>query len=141
MSNLKPSFCKALFSGVILDDMVFPYPKMNKEEADNLKMVIETFNKFADDNIDTAQIDKNAKIPQKVIDGLKELGFFGLNTAELYGGFGLGSTGFTKILSAVSAHDGSLSLTLGQRGDDRCFLSNRAGSRIGCGWYSNKSSS
>ena len=113
MSDLKPSFSKALFSGIILDDLVFPYPKMKTEEAENLKMIIETFNKFAEDNIDSAQIDKDAKIPQEIIDGLKELGFFGLNTSEEYEGFGLGSTGFTKLLSAVSAKDGSLSLTLG----------------------------
>jgi len=113
MSELKPSFCKALFSGIILDKLVFPYPKMKKEEAENVKMIIETYNKFADDNIDSAQIDRDAKIPQEVIDGLKELGFFGLNTAEEYEGFGLGSTGFTKVLSAVGALDGSISLTIG----------------------------
>jgi acyl-CoA dehydrogenase family member 9 len=113
MSDLKPSFSKALFSGVILDDLVFPYPVMKTEEAENLKMIVETFNKFADDKIDTVQIDRDAKIPQEVIDGLKELGFFGLNTADEYGGFGLGSTAFTKTLAAVSSRDGSLSLTLG----------------------------
>ena len=113
MADLKPSFCKALFSGVILDDLVFPYPKMQTEEAENLKMIIDTFNKFADDNIDSAKFDREAKIPKEVIEGLKELGFFGLNTAEEYGGFGLSSTAFTKVLAAVSAHDGSLSLTLG----------------------------
>ena len=113
MSSLNPSFSKALFSGVILDDLVFPYPKMKTEEAENLKMIIDTFDKFADDNIDSAKFDKDENIPQEVIDGLKELGFFGLNTAEEYDGFGLGSTAFTKILSAVSAWDGSVSLLIG----------------------------
>ena len=37
MSDLKPSFSKALFSGVILDDLVFPYPKMEKEQAENVQ--------------------------------------------------------------------------------------------------------
>lgn len=113
MSSLKLSFSKALFSGVILDDLVFPYPKMKTEEAENLKMIIESFNKFAADNIDSPKFDRDEHIPQEVIDGLKELGFFGLNTPEEYDGFGLGSTAFTKILSTVSAWDGSTSLVIG----------------------------
>ncbi|MCB0281680.1 MAG: acyl-CoA dehydrogenase family protein [Calditrichae bacterium] len=113
MAPVKPSFSKALFSGVIMEDLVFPYPKMEKEEAENVKMMIDTFNKFAEDNIDAVKFDEEAKIPEDVINGLKELGFFGLNTPDKYDGFGLGSTGFTKMLSAVSEHDGSTSLMLG----------------------------
>ncbi len=30
-----PSFSKGMFSGVIQDELVFPYPKMDKEEAEN----------------------------------------------------------------------------------------------------------
>ncbi|KAA3614726.1 MAG: acyl-CoA dehydrogenase [Calditrichaeota bacterium] len=113
MSEIKPSFSKALFSGVIMEDLVFPYPKMDTEEAENIKMIIESFNKFANDKINAEQIDLDAKIPDEVIDGLKELGFFGLNTPEKYDGFGLGSSGFTKMLSAISEVDGSTSLTVG----------------------------
>lgn len=113
MAEIKPSFSKALFSGVIMEGLIFPYPKMEKEEAENVKMMIDTFNKFAEDNIDAVKFDEDAKIPEEVINGLKELGFFGLNTPEEYDGFGLGSTGFTKMLSAVSEHDGSTSLMLG----------------------------
>jgi acyl-CoA dehydrogenase family member 9 len=113
MSGIKPSFSKALFSGLIMEDLVFPYPKMDKEEAENIKMIVESFNKFAADKIDATQIDLDAKIPTEVIDGLKELGFFGLNTPEKYDGFGLGSGGFTKMLSAISEVDSSVSLTIG----------------------------
>ena len=112
MSEIKPSFSKALFSGHIMEELIFPYPKMNEEEAENIKMIIESFNKFASDKIDAAQIDLDAKIPEEVIEGLKELGFFGLNTPEEYDGFGLGSSGFTKMLSAISEVDSSVSLTI-----------------------------
>jgi len=113
MADIKPSFSKALFSGIILEDLVFPYPKMDKDEAETLAMIIDTLNKFAADNIDAASIDENSKIPDEVIAGLKDLGFFGLNIPEEYDGFGLGSTGFTKFLAAASPLDGSVALTLG----------------------------
>lgn len=113
MKEIKPSFSKALFSGVILEDLVFPYPKMNPEEAENVEMIIDTYNKFAADNIDAAEIDRTSTIPQPVIEGLKELGYFGLNTPEEYEGFGLGATGYTKALSGVAHLDSSVSLLLG----------------------------
>lgn len=35
--------------------------------------------------MDSAQIDKDAKIPKDVLEGLKELGLFGLQIPEEYG--------------------------------------------------------
>ena len=36
--------------------------------------------------MDSAQIDKDAKIPEDVLQGLRELGLFGLQIPEEYGG-------------------------------------------------------
>ena len=36
--------------------------------------------------MDSAQIDKDAKIPQDVLQGLRDLGLFGLQIPEEYGG-------------------------------------------------------
>lgn len=113
MSDVKSSFSKALFSGIILDDLIFPYPKMKKEEAENFALISETFTKFAHDNIDPVKIDTDAEISKEVIDGLKELGFFGLNIPEQYDGFGLGATAYTKMLAVISEFDSSLPLMLG----------------------------
>ena len=35
--------------------------------------------------VDSAQIDKSAKIPEDVMDGLRDLGLFGLIVPEQYG--------------------------------------------------------
>lgn len=113
MADLKPSFSKALFSGVILDDLVFPYPKLSKDEAENVKLVADTFVKFATDNIDPVKIDAEATISEEIINGLKELGFFGLNVPEEYDGFGLSATAYTKMLAVISEHDSSIPLLLG----------------------------
>ncbi len=113
MSEPKISFSKAMVSGIILDDLVFPYPKMEKDEAENVAMIKDTFLKFAKDKLDPVKIDREAKIPSEAIDEMKELGFFGLIIPEKYGGFGLSSTAYTKMLGVVSSWDGSTSLTLG----------------------------
>ncbi len=108
-----PSFSKALFSGAILDELLFPYPELDKDEAENVKMMVDTFNKFAEDHIDSAKIDEEAKIPEEVINQLKELGFFGMNIPEEYGGFGLSNSGYVRMLEAISSKDPSIALTLG----------------------------
>jgi acyl-CoA dehydrogenase family member 9 len=108
-----PSFSKSLFSGIILDELVFPYPKMDKQEAENLDMILATLNKFADDYIDSGKFDKMADMPEDVINGWKELGFFGLIIPEEYGGFGLSSTAYVRILEEVGKIDGSTALMLG----------------------------
>jgi acyl-CoA dehydrogenase family protein 9 len=113
MASLNPSFSKALFSGVILEDLVFPFPKMDKDEAENVELMADTFVRFAQDNIDAARIDEEAEISKEIVDGLKELGFFGLNIPEEYGGFGLSATAYTKMLAVISEYDSSIPLLLG----------------------------
>jgi len=109
----KPSFSKALFSGMLLDDMVFPYPKMDAEERENLKLIQETFKKFAEDNIDPYKIDEEGHIPDEIVDGLKELGFMGLSVPEEYDGFGLSNTGYVKMLEFIGGFSPSIAIMLG----------------------------
>jgi acyl-CoA dehydrogenase family protein 9 len=112
-NEVKPSFSKGLFSGVLLEDLVFPYPEMEAEEEENVKMMIDSFNKFARDNIDSKKFDEESNLPTEVIDQMKELGFFGMNIPDEFDGFGLSSTGYVRMLEAVCRYDASTVLTLG----------------------------
>ena len=108
-----PSFSKGMFSGVIQDELVFPYPKMSKEEAENVSMMQDSFKKFARDMIDAPKMDKEAKMPEEVLNGLKEMGFLGMQIAEEYDGFGLSATGYVKMLDTISSIDGGTAITIG----------------------------
>ena len=108
-----PSFSKGMFSGVIQDELVFPYPKMSKEEAENVTMMQDSFKKFAKDIIDAPQMDHDAKMPEEVLNGLKEMGFMGMQIAEEYDGFGLSATGYVKMLDVISGVDGGTAITIG----------------------------
>jgi len=112
-SEMLPSFSKSLFSGYIADEMVFPYPEQDKEEKENLDLILETFRKFAEDKIDSSKFDEISETPTEVIDGLKELGFFGLVIPEEYGGFGITSTSYVRVLEAAGSVDGSIALLIG----------------------------
>ena len=110
---LLPSFCKSLFSGVILDELVFPYPKPSADDQQNLDMILDTLHKFADRVLDSKKFDQAEQMPVEVIKGWKELGFFGLIIPEKYGGAGLNITSYVRILEEIGTYDGSTALLIG----------------------------
>jgi len=111
--NDLPSFSKSLFSGVIAEELVFPYPELDKEESENLDIILATLNKYAADYINVREFDEKEEIPEDVINGWKELGFFGLLIPEEYGGYGLSNTSYVRILEAIGGIDGSTALLIG----------------------------
>ena len=112
-TKVHPSFTKSLFNGFFLDELVFPYPLMDKEEEENLNLIRETIKKFCENYVDSPQFDRDEKFPEDVINGLKELGLFGLIIPEEYGGYGLSTTAYVKILEEVAKFDGSMALLIG----------------------------
>ncbi len=107
------SFTKSLFAGDIQQDLIFPYPKMDGEEEENLRMILDSVRQFAKDKVDSAAIDSNGEIPQEVIDGMAELGLFGMSIPEAYGGYGFSSTAYNRLFEEIAAIDASLAVTLG----------------------------
>lgn len=107
------SFMKTLFSGGFEEDVVFSYPEMSKDEQDNLNLVMDSVKQFMLDNVDPAKIDKESVIPPEVIEGMKELGLFGLIIPEEYGGFEFSQTAYAKIIELMSGLEGSTALTIG----------------------------
>ena len=108
-----PSFSKSLFSGFILDELVFPFPLMNKDEEENVNMILDSIRKFCENYVDSAKFDKLEHFPEDVINGMKELGLFGLVIPEEYGGFGLSTTAYVRILEEIARYDGSMALIAG----------------------------
>ncbi len=110
---LLPSFCKSLFSGAILDELVFPYPSQATEDQQNLELILDTLRKYADKVLDSKKFDQTEQMPADVINGWKELGFFGLIIPEKYGGSGLNATSYVRILEEIGTYDGSTALLIG----------------------------
>ncbi|MCF7803801.1 MAG: acyl-CoA dehydrogenase family protein [Candidatus Marinimicrobia bacterium] len=109
----QPSFMKSLFQGKIEEDLLFPYPALDGEEADNLELLIDTLHKFAADNIDSKAIDENSEIPMEVLNGLGELGLWGLIIPEKYDGYGFSQTAYSKVFEEIARIDSSIVVTLG----------------------------
>ena len=108
------SYAKALFHGVIAEEMAFPWPKPRPEDAESIPLLVDSVQRFLGDRVDPARIDRDGRIPPEVVRGLKELGLFGTIIPPEYGGGGLSATAYCRVMQEVAAHDASLAVTLGK---------------------------
>jgi acyl-CoA dehydrogenase family member 9 len=107
------SFAKALVLGEIHEELVFPYPLPDEEEAEKVRGLIARFREYAAENIDARRIDEEAWIDDQVYRDLGEIGITGLYVPEEYGGQGLSQTGYARVFEAVGHVSGSLTIGLG----------------------------
>src|SRR5215510_13137596 len=107
------SFMKFFFHGVIVEELVYPFPEQSREERDNTAMIIDSVKRYIEANVDPAKIDHDQVIPDSVINGMKELGLFGMIIPQEYGGIGLSSSAYARIVQEVAGYDASLAVTLG----------------------------
>jgi acyl-CoA dehydrogenase family protein 9 len=106
-------FMKSLFSGVIDEAAVFPWPETATAEADGVNAFLDKVRRFFELRIDSAEIDRQGAIPCEALQGLKELGCFGLLVPKSHGGLGLTSTGYARALQEMTGLDASIGLTIG----------------------------
>ena len=108
------SVAKNLLAGRIVEDNLFPYPRLREKDREVLGMMIEAIDGFlAPRREDFQRWDREAAQPAEFIQGLRDLGLFGLIIPEEYGGLGLSNAGYARVLSQTSTHDSSVSLTIG----------------------------
>nr|KAG5700843.1 hypothetical protein BaRGS_024229 [Batillaria attramentaria] len=88
------------------------YPEISdKEEYDELNQMVEPLERFFTESVDSKAIDVNAKIPEETLQAIKELGLFGQQIPQEYGGLGLNATKYARI-AEITSQDGSIAVTL-----------------------------
>jgi acyl-CoA dehydrogenase family member 9 len=112
--RLDQSVAKSLFVGEILDENLFPYPKIRERDREMLGSVVEAIDGFlADKEADFRKWDEHAHQPEEFIQGLRDMGLFGLIIPEEHGGLELSNGAYARVLTQTSSHDASTSLTIG----------------------------
>jgi acyl-CoA dehydrogenase family member 9 len=101
------SFAKQLFLGRLDQSKLIPYPRPSLEEKEQIDLLCHKLRQFSETHIDPVFIDRNAKIPEEVIQGLGKLGVLGLLVPQQYGGLGMTLTGFCRVLEVISQRCGS----------------------------------
>src|SRR5690348_15861516 len=107
-----PSFVRDLFLGRFRLELIHPYPEQDPEEVRRAQPFLEKLERFLRERVDSDRIDREGEIPDDVVQGLRDLGAFGIKIPREYGGLGLSQLSYMKAIELVSSIDGSLTALL-----------------------------
>src|SRR4051795_10962751 len=108
----KPSFGKELFLGHFRLDLISPHPRPADEDRRRGEAFLAELEAFLTARVDPLQIERDAKIPDDVVEGLKELGALGMKIPTEYRGLGLSQVYYNKALALAGVWHSSLSTLL-----------------------------
>lgn len=92
-----PSFGKELFLGHLRLDLIAPEPELPPEAVEAGERFLATFREFLE-KVDPSEIERDARIPDHVVEGLKEIGALGMKIEKRYGGLGLSQLYYSRAL-------------------------------------------
>ncbi|XP_040190235.1 very long-chain specific acyl-CoA dehydrogenase, mitochondrial [Rana temporaria] len=108
------SFAVGMFNGLIHAEQVFPFPSvLSEEQSQFLGELVAPVSRFFQEVNDPARNDDLQMVEEKTMEGLKELGAFGLQVPVDLGGMGLNNTQYARLVEVVGLHDLGVGITLG----------------------------
>jgi alkylation response protein AidB-like acyl-CoA dehydrogenase len=107
-----PSFVRELFEGSFRLDLVHPYPAPDPADLERARPFMDRLERFLQERVDSDRIDREGKIPDEVIQGLRDIGAFGIKIPTEYGGLGLSQYSYTRAIGMVTSQDGNLTALL-----------------------------
>jgi acyl-CoA dehydrogenase family protein 9 len=100
-------FVKNLFWGNVREELLFPYPPYDPDEAKRCDELLAALDRYLENEHPAIQIDQEQEIPRWVIDRLFDLGVLGMTIPREYGGGGLGITSYNRVLERIGRTCGS----------------------------------
>ena len=99
----KRSFMKELFAGQLSLSLIHPHPEPKAEEQARAADFLARLEAFAEEHIDGDAHDREGWVPDSVLEGLAELGAFGIKIPTEYGGLGLSQLSYNRALALVAS--------------------------------------
>ncbi|WP_353813580.1 acyl-CoA dehydrogenase family protein [Agromyces sp. SYSU T00266] len=107
----KPSFAKGLYLGHFDLSLIHPHPRPDAERVDRGETFLADLDAFLR-TVDGAEIERDARIPDAVFQGLADLGAFGMKIPVEYGGLGLGQSYYNHALTMIGSVNASIGALL-----------------------------
>src|SRR5947207_4686956 len=85
-----------------------PFPEQSVEDRAAGDVFLKKLAPFLREHVDPDEIDRTGEIPQEVIDGLAQMGAFGIKVSPSYGGLGLSQTNYCRAAMMLASYDGNL---------------------------------
>jgi hypothetical protein len=96
----KPSFVRELFLGRLRIDLIHPPAAANPEEQARAAAFMQKLTAFVT-TVDDEAIERTGRVPDAVIDGLREIGAFGMKIPQEYGGLGLSQRSYNRAIALI----------------------------------------
>jgi hypothetical protein len=106
-----PSFVRELFLGHLRLDLIHPLPKPDPAEQKRARAFHDKLRAFAN-TIDGAAIERENRVPEEIIQKLRELGAFGIKIPQEYGGLGLSQRSYNRAISIIGSPCAALGVLL-----------------------------
>src|SRR3954464_5094239 len=103
-----PSFGKELFLGNFRLDLIHPQPRLDAAAAEKGERFLATLRQFLETEVDPLRIERESKIPDEVVAGLKRIGAMGMKVAPEYDGLGLSQVYYNRALSMIGTWHAAL---------------------------------
>jgi len=106
-----PSFLKEIFLGNLRLDLIHPFPEPPPERPE-FRDFMNRLERFLVEEVDPDAIDRDGKIPPRVVQRLAELGAFGMKIPKEYGGLGFTQREYGEAMKLITSRDGNLVVLL-----------------------------
>ncbi|HTV63841.1 MAG TPA: acyl-CoA dehydrogenase family protein [Verrucomicrobiae bacterium] len=101
------TFAAGLFMGEFNLTEISPFPGQTDDDSGRGGAFLKQLEAFLREKVDADEIDRTGEISQSVIDGLAELGAFGIKVPVEYGGLGLSQTCYCRAAMLLGSWCGS----------------------------------
>ncbi|MBL7628061.1 acyl-CoA dehydrogenase family protein [Frankia nepalensis] len=103
-----PSFAKELFLGHFRLDLISPHPRPREDDRRRGEAFLAQLALFLQEAVDPLRIEREGRLPEQVIDGLRRIGALGMKIPEEYGGLGLTTVYYNRALELCGSWHSSI---------------------------------
>ncbi|WP_269527050.1 acyl-CoA dehydrogenase family protein [Coraliomargarita parva] len=111
-SRMLSGLAASLFDGCPRFDGITPFPLQSREDAAEGDRFLSKLKHFLAERTDPDAIDREGEIPTEVIEGLAQLGAFGIKIPRQYGGLGLSQSNYSRAAMELGRNCGNLTALL-----------------------------
>ncbi len=109
---VQPSFVRELFLGNLRMDLIHPIPEPDPGARARGEKFMKEMVDFLEREVDGLQIEKDGKIPEHVMQGLRELNAFAMKIPQEYGGLDLSQVMYGRAVATISTYSSAIGVLL-----------------------------
>jgi alkylation response protein AidB-like acyl-CoA dehydrogenase len=109
---VKPSFVRELFLGNLRMDLIHPVPDPEPEVRERGEAFMRDVEEFLKREVDGLQIERDGRIPDHVLDGLRQRKAFAMKIPQEYGGLGLSQTMYSRAIALIGSYSSAIGVLL-----------------------------